>query len=98
MAVSRLPRGPDDDVGRLQKGECMDVTLMGQRSSVHDRAVQQQRRRQAEQALVCPTCGYRNRPGAIEIDIDECDDARCGRCDAVWQVRIDHAGVDPCHE
>lgn len=67
----------------------MDVSRMARRMSPYEHAKREHARRQVEKTLVCPQCEYRNRPGAIRIDIDECDDARCQECDFVWQVRLD---------
>lgn len=64
-----------------------DVAQMGKRQSSYDKAVQQQVRRQAEKTLCCSECGTQNKPGAVVIDIDEYDDARCP-CGHVFQVRI----------
>lgn len=66
----------------------MNISAMSKRETPYDRARKEQVRRRAEMDLVCPICGTGNRPGAVVIDIDECDDARCGQCGDVWQVRI----------
>lgn len=62
---------------------------MGHRPGFYEIALKQQARRKAEKDLSCPSCGVGNRPGRIVIDIDETDDARCSKCDYIWQVRID---------
>lgn len=66
----------------------MDVNLMAQRLTNHDRAVKAQRRRAVEQTLTCAECGRANKPGSQPIDVDEHDDAQC-ECGYIWQVRIE---------
>ena len=66
-----------------------DVWQMGKHETAYDKAVKQQARRKAALGLVCPECHYQNRPGAVEIDVDEHDDAHCERCGYIWQVRIE---------
>lgn len=59
---------------------------MGKSVTITERALTQIKRQKKALTLVCPTCGASNKPGRSVIDLDEYDDARCEKCQDVWQV------------
>lgn len=61
---------------------------MARRPSNYDSARKELVRRAVEKSLVCERCGYRNKPGAIEIDVDEHDTAWCRKCDYNFAVYV----------
>jgi hypothetical protein len=65
----------------------MNMAAMRSVPSPYDRALKEQRRRKVEKDLSCPACGRGNRPGNIQIDIEENDDAHCP-CGNIFNVFV----------